>query len=355
MGLVRLLLAVSVVLTHTEAPYALAGGRIAVQLFYMISGFLISYVLHKDAAYATVGKFYLARALRIFPPYYAVAAAVLCLFILEHDRLAQFAGLPMATRVFMGVVNLTVLGQDWTSFMSNPAAGGLPLHKFLLAPQAWTLGLELTFYLIAPFIVRRRKVLVGLLIASLAARLFGWSLGLDHDPWSYRFFPFELALFAAGALSHQLVLPWARATDERWQTPVSIAALALAAGATALPLIEPLRSVLVFLAFVGALPFLFLFQRRRRWDAVLGELSYPIYLTHWAVAMVVIELSHRAGLERPPAFTAIVLVGSIAAAVGLDVCIARPVEKLRARIKGSGLDPATRQLSGTRSPITDTL
>jgi len=183
MGMLRLLLAVSVVLTHTGAAYSLAGGRIAVQLFYMISGFLISYVLHKDATYASTRRFYLARALRIFPPYYAVAAVVLVLFILERDRLRQFTELPAGLQAFMGAVNLTIFGQDWTSFMANPT-GGLPLHKFLLVPQAWTLGLELSFYLLAPFIVRRRGVLVGLLCASLAARAWGWRLGLDHDPWS---------------------------------------------------------------------------------------------------------------------------------------------------------------------------
>ncbi|HEY5072073.1 MAG TPA: hypothetical protein VII63_08580 [Caulobacteraceae bacterium] len=154
-----------------------------------------------------------------------------------------------------------------------------------------------------------------------------------------RFFPFELALFAAGALSHQIALPLARRAAESWQVVVAVLTLALAAGSTGLPLVEPARSALVFVLFFAALPFLFLFQRRRRWDALLGELSYPVYLTHWAVAMVALEIAHRLGMQRPPAFTAIVVGGSLAAAIGLDLLVARPVERLRSRIKRAAPSP----------------
>ena len=179
----------------------------------------------------------------------------------------------------------------------------------------------------------------AVLALSLLARLVAWRMGYFADPWSYRFFPFELALFAAGALSHQWLLPLAERASGLVVSMVTGAMLGLAAASTALPLVEPARSVLVFGAAFLALPFLFRFQRTRRWDALLGELSYPIYLAHWAVAMVVLEVSHRLGWTTPPFFSAIVVLGAFAAALALDVAVVRPVERLRRRVKRSPHTP----------------
>ena len=61
MGFLRTLLALSVVLDHLGGGTTdwLVGGRLAVQLFYVISGFLISYVLTATDHYqGSVGRFY---------------------------------------------------------------------------------------------------------------------------------------------------------------------------------------------------------------------------------------------------------------------------------------------------------
>ena len=330
MGLLRLLLAVSVVLDHTNARYTLAGGRISVQLFYMISGFLISYVLANQTAYEKVHRFYVARALRIFPVYYAVAITVLILFQFQGERLSTFSQMPPDLKVFMIAVNVTVLGQDWTNFISSPS---LPLHKFLLVPQGWTLGVELAFYAMAPFLLRSRTVVILVLAASLAARATAFLCGFSADPWSYRFFPFELALFAAGALSHQILLPLAQGVPPKHVMGGTIAMLILAASSTALPIIEPFRSILVFSLAFGALPLIFLYQRNHSWDAYIGQLSYPLYIVHWAVAMVVLEFAHRLGRVEPPFFSGIVLALSLVGALVLDFAVVRPVERIRAILK----------------------
>ena len=72
MGILRTLLALSVVLDHLGggATNQLVGGRLAVQLFYVISGFLISYVLTGTDRYqGATGHFYANRLLRLFPVY----------------------------------------------------------------------------------------------------------------------------------------------------------------------------------------------------------------------------------------------------------------------------------------------
>ena len=86
MGFLRTLLALSVVLDHLGGGYAdhLVGGRLAVQLFYVISGFLISYVLTATDNYqGATGKFYANRFLRLFPIYLAVAALTLMAHVMS--------------------------------------------------------------------------------------------------------------------------------------------------------------------------------------------------------------------------------------------------------------------------------
>ena len=53
MGTIRLLLALAVVLSHSYG-YLLVGGRLAVQMFYIISGYLISYILIEAKSYHSI-------------------------------------------------------------------------------------------------------------------------------------------------------------------------------------------------------------------------------------------------------------------------------------------------------------
>src|SRR5205823_6599909 len=91
---------------------------------------------------------------------------------------------------------LTIKGGS-LAFLSNFTTDPHPLYLLLLIPQGWTLGLEFSFYILAPFIVRRSFRTVALILAaSLLLRLsLQFWFGYSGDPWSYRFFPSELALF----------------------------------------------------------------------------------------------------------------------------------------------------------------
>ena len=64
---------------HTPmAIRVFGGGRVAVQMFYAISGFLITYVLDNVKAYQSLRRFYENRALRIFPVYWAMLVTAGC-------------------------------------------------------------------------------------------------------------------------------------------------------------------------------------------------------------------------------------------------------------------------------------
>ena len=91
-------------------------------------------------------------------------------------------------------------------FTNNFTLTNPQFHDFLLIPQAWTIGLELIFYLIAPFLVRRkiRIILILISISVLIRCYIYFILDMQHDPWTYRFFPSELALFLIGTISYHI-------------------------------------------------------------------------------------------------------------------------------------------------------
>jgi len=369
MGFLRTLLALSVVLDHLGGGYAdqLVGGRLAVQLFYVISGFLISYVLTATDNYqGATGKFYANRFLRLFPIYLAVAALTLTAHIVSGGSFFRlYESLPFSAEVFLFLSNLFIFGQDWLmffgirdsalAFTGSFANSDVPLYKGLLVPQAWTLGVEMSFYLVAPFILRSPRRLLILLAASLALRAVLIATGVGRsDPWTYRFFPTELALFLIGSLSHQVVLPRMKAWTQRVKRLPELGTGILFIYVLAhfsIGIHPTVRDGLAVLLFAALLPLAFLFQSRHRLDKAIGELSYPLYICHMLVIMAFSWLMHDVQEHQPMLFAAMAITGCIGVSAVLNYLIADPVERLRSRLrtdaKGAGTSPAA---DATRRP-----
>ncbi|CAB3628311.1 acyltransferase family protein [Achromobacter aegrifaciens] len=358
MGFLRTLLALSVVLDHLGAGATnhLVGGRLAVQLFYVISGFLISYVLTATDHYqGAVGKFYANRFLRLFPIYLAVAALTLAAHVMSGGAFFRiYDALPFSAELFLVLSNIFIMGQDWLMFFGiehsalkftgNFAHSEVPLYEGLLVPQAWTLGVEMSFYLVAPFILHSPRRLLALLAASLALRgvLIATGIGLG-DPWTYRFFPTELALFLLGSLSHQVLLPRYKAWTQRIKRLPEIGTAVLAVYCVlhfSIAMNQTVRDGLAVLLFGALLPLAFLFQSRHRLDKAIGELSYPIYICHSLVIMFFKWLLEEAHLDQPLLFMALVITSTIAFSALLNSVIADPIERLRSRLRTDDRDPA---------------
>jgi peptidoglycan/LPS O-acetylase OafA/YrhL len=351
------LLALSVVCAHTAIGRVFTGSALAVQLFYMVSGFLIAHVLVDNASYRSKARFWASRALRLYPIYLAVAAlALLNLLLFDPAWFTRFRSTTATTQWFMATVNLTLFGQDWAMFMRTSPEGlefatdflrsDPPLFHLLLVPQAWSLGVELSFYMLAPFILRRLDVMLLLLGLSLAVRLAVFKAGLGwQDPWTYRFFPAELGLFLLGALSRRLVLPRWQALSagrppgqaDRWATMLAVTLCVLYASA---PLPSHVKGPGLVLVMVLLLPATFLFNQRATWDRYLGELSYPVYVVHVLLIQQSHQIAARFNVEPGPAAQAgLVLVASLVLAHALNRGVQAPVERWRSRIKQT---PSTR-------------
>lgn len=201
MGLIRLFLASVVVVSHYQTwmvargtpqpmPYMLGfNGGLAVLFFYVISGFLITYTLARNYAPNASGTvdFYFNRFVRIFSVYWPLAAIVL--WRIGGDGFSSATPLDQFTRIFL-------IGMDWNIVFTGHWTGAITLLH-----QAWTLGAELTFYLIAPFVIRSRKAIIALIIASLCVRAGAHILFPGRIDLIYFFFPSTIAFFMMGALA----------------------------------------------------------------------------------------------------------------------------------------------------------
>jgi peptidoglycan/LPS O-acetylase OafA/YrhL len=344
----------AVVAAHSFGGFVVPGSY-AVELFFVISGFLISYVLVEVDAYSRKRDFWAARYLRLWPVYAVVAVATIVVSVVlraltgSNLFLDTFAAVPAAAKAFLVFANATLIGQDWTLFMGVHDGhlaftpdfhdSDVVLTFGLAVPPAWSLGVELTFYAIAPFVLRRWRWIVGLLVGSVAIRLALLVAGLaTQDPWRYRFFPTELAFFLIGVLAHRLLQSRVGLLSER---AVSIAAPIATAGFVALiavwrlvPGPDAAKVWPYALLLAALLPLLLRFQKGRRWDRALGDLSYPLYIVHWLVIVSLKPVAAHFGVEFGTApFFAIVLPSAIAGAWVLHRYVGEPVDRWRRRFR----------------------
>ena len=323
MGIIRVLLALAVVIAHSTSlwGYAPIGPAGAVEAFYVISGFYMAMVLSQKYEATPQGTklFYQNRYLRLAPTYWLACAGTLCIFLLlgrtgyfTYRELRNWiAVMQPSTLYYLVAINVTILGQDSALFTcvatdtgsltwsQDPAHCALPAHEFLLLPQAWSIGIELMFYLIAPFLLRARTlVLVFVAAASLVLRVAMFREGLTYDPWTYRFFPSELCLFLLGGLAFRWYTAnsyLCKATRLQWG-----ALLLVIAGILALPYI-PFREATKYPLFCGVFAAKYPFHLRGNQKQQARPVHRRVVLSH---------------LRAAPARASLLLVGRFGARAG---------------------------------------
>ena len=299
MGLFRVILAISVVLSHivkTETPfYQGFGGTNSVEIFFLVSGFYIALIL--DKTYKSKRMFYLNRILRLYPVYLIVCLLVLLTSILRRGFAENLFGYSPLVLLISTFSNLTLIGTDWLMFFDTSNGGiqltssvvtGDRMRDLLWIAPAWSLGIEITFYAMAPIICRwRSRFLIAAIIGLCTIRiLFNQSeFNFAGSPFDARFFPFELPYFLVGILLYRYK------RDAKLEITIPVKYLYSALFLFFL-IFEPIRSsfdlsrtasmaVLVIVAAVVVL-----FGQSSEFDRKFGELSYPIYISHVFIAQV---------------------------------------------------------------------
>lgn len=314
--------------------------------------------------------FWSNRFLRLFPIYWLVLILtfVLCFIAMKwphllypyaaSNPLSMLGAKPVgpATEALLLFSQPTLIGIDlftslgWSpsgsvQFMTNFSAQPGPwLVHYLLVPQAWTISMEIYFYLLAPFLVPRKSLVAALLILTFAARLIAYRHGYFIDPFGYRFFPFELQHFLAGICSFYAYDFW-RSRNPRAKVPMPLAVTVGAAVIFYCAIYSDLPWTRVegfFLkqwAFLAAIPLivplLFHATRNNKIDRFIGELSYPLYIGHMLVAWSVLWIFGVVG----PNFDRATVIASLLAAVPLAL-LQRRIDRWRSdRVKHSESHP----------------
>ena len=344
MGTFRLVLALAVLISHIatsigasvvnrESTHILVWSGNAVFAFFIISGFYMSLIINTRYAKLPGGtwRFYLNRALRLYPIQWVLLAMFVAVYAASgtptfllgdaRDPLWRWSYAVLSNVFFLGSEVLPFLNQDNWAFVVGPI---------------WSLSIEMYFYLLAPFIVGRSlRTLLTLCGVALAFRLTLYASGVPVLPWRYFFFPADLVFFLIGSASYHLYARMkGRAVTKKW---LGAGAAILLAGWVVTPqlwtapdLDQPL--CWAFYAVVAlCTPLLFDLTRTWKFDNVLGQLSYPIYLSHVLVIGAVKRWDVFA-IDKGLAATLLTL----ALATGLYVFIDRPVDRIRRRIGSSG-------------------
>ena len=196
-GILRYLLALMVVQTHLwkAAPWA---GNYAVFTFFVLSGYLMTLVLHERYSFGPAGvmRFLANRALRIYPPYWIVLPlAAYAAYHAPHLASAVHRHYALPATDVLWLKNILIIGADH------------PTKSTLVIP-AWSLHIELVFYgLMALGLSRNRATVFLWFAAGLAYTVYMAMLHpTEYQFWYYRYFPLQAGslAFSAGAAVYYL-------------------------------------------------------------------------------------------------------------------------------------------------------
>ena len=291
-----------VILFHAyHKPFT--GGFVGVDVFFVISGFLITSLLLKEqkrAGRISISGFYARRVRRILP---ASTLVVLITLFATYDWLGFIAGNNVAndakwTEIFAANIHFGLVRTDYFGAQLPPS----PLQHM------WSLGVEEQFYLVWPgvFLVlvllargaQHRKALAGALSLIIAASLI-WSViqTAVNQTWAY-FSPltraWELALGALVAVLAPTIARLSRAWAPQALAFAGLAGIALAAvlftsdtrypgSAVALPVVGSAVLIAAGCANQRTIVGRALSARPMQW---VGARSYSMYLWHWPLLII---------------------------------------------------------------------
>ncbi len=286
---IRAIAVMSVVLFHVE--YALfAGGFVGVDVFFVISGFLITRLIVKDVRANTFSfkQFYLRRIRRLAPALIATLVVTFCVsfFYLTPAHFERFSAALIAS--ILSVSNILF----WTESGYFDAEGVL---KPLL--HTWSLSVEEQFYLVWPaFLVllaaRARWVLVVAILGLSLLSLVGARMLTSYSPsTSFFMMPFRIYEFGMGA-----VLALVPAMKLRnWIRELLLIAGLLLVGYSVFVFghSTPLPDVYALIPCLGTVLLLISgsakyggWVLRNSLSVWLGKISYSLYLVHWPVVVL---------------------------------------------------------------------
>jgi peptidoglycan/LPS O-acetylase OafA/YrhL len=341
----RAIAVLSVIGFHAGVP-GFGGGFVGVDVFFVISGFLISSILFKSlqAGHFSFRDFYARRIRRIFPALIAVLIAVLAygFFILLPSELKRLAEHVAASAGF----SLNILLTTQTGYFEIASEARPLLHL-------WSLSVEEQYYLLWPALIyfawKKKWSVVGvvgsLFILSFALNI--WST-LQHPRAAFFLLPMRMwelglgSLLACAQLPHENprwspALRWLKTSSYSRAMQNTMAAAGLLLIVIAVFAFDKDDSFPGWRAFIPDLgAFLLMLAGSSAWPnkkllasplvVFIGLISYPLYLWHWPLLSYLhIVLQDNVTTQN----IAVAVALSFLLAALTYICIEKPVKKFK--------------------------
>jgi peptidoglycan/LPS O-acetylase OafA/YrhL len=296
--------AVLLVVIFHAFPEALPGGFIGVDIFFVISGFLITGIVARELEDARFGlvRFYKRRIRRIFPALVVVLATVLVLgwLFMLPDAYARLSSDVSAAALFSA--NIALMLQS--GYFDVESAKKPLLHL-------WSLGIEEQFYLVWPLLLMgAARLRIGLSAVAIALGLGSFVLNvalIGTNPVVAFYLPltraWELLAGAALAVNWARIPQTARSND--WRAAGGAALIAIAVFS-----LDPQSAFPGWWAVLPVAGSALLLSAPLAWGTrhllasrpmvFVGGISYPLYLWHWPllVFFAIVKFAPLTLLER---------------------------------------------------------
>ncbi len=284
----RAIAVVLVVMYHLGVGFT-KGGFIGVDIFFVISGYLISGIISSeiDAGHFSLLGFYERRVRRLFPALFGmlIFSSALAYLVLFPPELEYFGATLAAATIFLA----NILFYNGEGYFAGT-------HQAIPLLHTWSLAVEEQFYLLyplalAPLLGRNKGALCWFALVVAAALSFALCLFLVKHDRSAAFFllPSRAWELLLGCLLALGAIPELRHERHRqWASIVGLLAILIAAGAinrgTAFPGWAAMAPCLgaVMIIHSGAKGDTLVYRLlSSRYAVFIGLISYSLYLWHW--------------------------------------------------------------------------
>jgi len=286
-------IAVLLVVVYHGFPNFLKGGFLGVDVFFVLSGFLITGIISTDLnpAVFSLRQFYFNRIRRIFPSLLAVMMAFLIAgwFILRSEEYIQFGNEILAGSLFYS--NFYYLSQNNYFDVTSE------LKPFL---HLWSLSIEEQFYMLYPLILlflnkffKSRRIQLSA-ISILAIASFTFCVLTADSPSQTFFLPIARwwELLFGGVLALSMTKGRINVAHSNLFALGGFVSIAL--GVVLVQVIESFSTYMGLIVVVGTLLLIASGQESslvqgtigRKLLVEIGKISYPMYLWHWPILVL---------------------------------------------------------------------
>lgn len=278
-GTLRFILALIVALSHLGITcYGYNLGVVAVVIFYLLAG-MVAYKLISQLYPNQPLLYYKDRIKRIFPLY--LLALLFSYIIYLFGASSYFMSAKPDLLAYLS--NITVIPLSYFMYTN--------IDKFTLLPPVWSLGVELQFYILAPFILLKPSRTIIFLLFSFIIYALAVIGNIHTDYFGYRLIAGVLFIFLLGALLQKATL------NHKPSKQILLASylllLTLSLYVHHINYQAPYNHETLFALLFGV-PLLYLlsksktlFTNFKSLDRYLGLLSYPFFLVHFPMLWLV--------------------------------------------------------------------